>query len=432
MTILPDDGPSMALWRLVSAFVEVLERLGAFCTIQVRPLKTVKADSEEILVFRRGRPGAPARELDKLLDPPGRRAVLLTDSVGDAWQHELLYPMLARWARTMPVNTVHLLPQWLWRQCGLNLRRAELRVAGALKSSSQWAFDLTDARLDSDSAELFRVEPMFELQPQWLAWWAKMMAGEHDGAAEGAILLSLRQARQAGSSDTSGTPSPSERVHRFRSVASPPALRLAQLLAAVPVHLDVARVIKQRFVPEAGLEHLLELLVSGIMYAPGLKEGQSTWDTGGVFAFPEAVRELLLSGARRSETASVVRVAATHFGGRIPVLGHLRDAIADPHNTPDPVLTLETTADVELESAVMRALSGPYLSRADRLRNAVLRPGSVVPATEPIQSVSPRCLRRLIAPPTPLPRRRDARTRPRNPVWPSRPPDRSPTPSRPE
>ncbi|HJP78261.1 MAG TPA: FxSxx-COOH system tetratricopeptide repeat protein [Pseudonocardiaceae bacterium] len=69
----------------------------------------------------------------------------------------------------------------------------------------------------------------------------------------------------------------------------------------------------------------------------------------------------------------MVQVAATHFGDRIPVLGHLRDAIADPHNTPDPVLTLESSADVELESALMRALSGPYLTRADRLRNAVKR-----------------------------------------------------------
>ncbi|MGA6164422.1 FxSxx-COOH system tetratricopeptide repeat protein [Amycolatopsis magusensis] len=394
LTIVLDNGPSMALWHpRVSAFVEILERLGAFRTIQVRLLETAKANGEETLVLRGGTPGAPAREPDEILDQSGRRAVLLlTDSVGDAWQNDLLYPMLARWARTMPVSVVHLLPQWLWGRCGLNLRRAKLRVPGALRPNSRWTFDLTDAWLDpgpSESSGIVPV-PVLELQPRWLEWWAKLIAGEHDDAAEGTILLTSGQARQDGFRDTSGTPSPTERVHRFRSVASPPALRLAQLLAAVPVHLDVARVIKQRFVPEAGPEHLLELLVSGIMYAPGLKEGQSTWDTGGVFAFPEAVRELLLSGARRSETASVVRVAATHFGGRIPVLGHLRDAIADPHNTPDPVLTLETTADVELESAVMRALSGPYLSRADRLRNAVLRPGCVVPATEPIQSVSPK------------------------------------------
>ncbi|WP_372673078.1 hypothetical protein [Amycolatopsis kentuckyensis] len=39
---------------------------------------------------------------------------------------------------------------------------------------------------------------------------------------------------------------------------------------------------------------------------------------------------MLLSGVRRSEAAGVVRVAATHLGERIPLLGHLRDAIADP------------------------------------------------------------------------------------------------------
>ncbi|MFD9963956.1 hypothetical protein [Amycolatopsis sp. NPDC058986] len=131
--------------------------------------------------------------------------------------------------------------------------------------------------------------------------------------------------------------------------------------------------VAQHFLPEAGIQHLVELLVSGILYAPGPKEGESTWDTGGSLAFPEAVRELLLSGARRSETAGVVQVAAAHFGGRIPALSALRDAIADPHNTPDPVLTSESSADVELENAVMRALSGPYLSRAEQLRNESAR-----------------------------------------------------------
>ncbi|MGC7098414.1 FxSxx-COOH system tetratricopeptide repeat protein [Amycolatopsis lurida] len=390
LTIVLDNGPSMALWRpRVSAFVALLERLGAFRTIQLRLLETAKDHGEATLVLRGGTPGAPARDPGEILTPGGRRAVLLlTDGVGDAWQKGVLYPLLARWGRTMPVSIVHLLPQWLWGRCGLSPRKARLRVPGALKPNSRWAFDLTDSWLEPGPPERAGIVPVpvLELRPRSLAWWAGLITGEHTGAVEGTILLTTDRIRQDEPDDQLAAMSPTERVHRFRSVASPLALRLAQLLAAVPVHLDVARLIGQRFVPEAGPEHLLELVVSGVLYSPELKEGQSTWDTGGVFAFPEAVRELLLSGARRSETAGVVQVAATHFGGRIPVLGHLRDAIADPHNTPDPVVTLESAADVELESSVLRALSGPYLSRADRLRNSVLRRDAVMSDTESIKT----------------------------------------------
>ncbi|MBN6041080.1 FxSxx-COOH system tetratricopeptide repeat protein [Amycolatopsis sp. 195334CR] len=390
LTIVLDNGPSMALWRpRVSAFVALLERLGAFRTIQLRLLETAKDNGEDTLVLRGGTPGAPARDPAEILTPGGRRAVLLlTDGVGDAWQKGVLYPLLARWGRALPVSIVHLLPQWLWGRCGLNPRKARLTVPGALKPNSRWAFDLSDSWLDPDPPDRRGVVPVpvLELRPRSLTWWARLLAGEHTGSVEGTVLLTTDRVRQDEADDPLAALSPTERVHRFRSVASPLALRLAQLLAAVPVHLDVARLVGQRFLPEAGPEHLLELVVSGVLYSPELKEGQSTWDTGGVFAFPQAVRELLLSGARRSETAGVVQVAATHFGGRIPVLGHLRDAIADPHNTPDPVATHASEADLELEGAVLRALSGPYLSRADRLRNSVLRRSSVMSGTESIKT----------------------------------------------
>ncbi|MFI6307005.1 FxSxx-COOH system tetratricopeptide repeat protein [Amycolatopsis thailandensis] len=398
LTLVLDNGPSMALWRpRVSAFVELLRQVGAFRTIQVRLLETAKDNDQEDLVLRGGTSGAPARDPDEIMDSSGRRVVLLlTDGVGDAWQKkDALYPMLARWGRKMPVSIVHLLPEWLWGRCGMNPRKARLRVPNVLAPNGRWVCDLADAWLEPGAEVPGHVVPVpvLELRPQALGWWAGLMTGENDAAAEGTVVLTTERISQSDSDDPPVTLSPVERVHRFRSVASPPALRLAQLLAAVPVRLDVAKLVGQRFVPEARLEHLLELLLSGIMYAPGLREGKSTWDTGGVFAFPEAVRELLLSGARRSETAKVVRVAATHFGGRIPLLGHLRDAIADPNNTPDPELTVESSADVELESALMRALSGPYLSRADRLRNAVQYEGHVVsvPVTikTPTKTVSP-------------------------------------------
>lgn len=388
LTLVLDNGPSMALWRpRVSTFVELLRQVGAFRTIQVRLLETAKDNDQEDLVLRGGTSGAPARDPDEIMDSSGRRVVLLlTDGVGDAWQKkDALSSMLARWGRKMPVSIVHLLPEWLWSRCGMSPHRAWLKVPNVLAPNGRWMCDLADAWLEPGSKVPDHIVPVpvLELRPQALGWWAGLMTGENDTAAEGTVVLATERISQSVSAGSPETLSPSERVHRFRSVASPPALRLAQLLAAVPVRLDVAKLVGQQFVPEAKLEHLLELLLSGIMYAPGREEGKSAWDTTGFFAFPEAVRELLLSGARRSDTAKVVRVAATHFGGRIPLLDHLRAAIADPHNTPDPEFSLASSADVELESVVMRALSGPYLSRADRLRQSVKDLAPLMPVSAP-------------------------------------------------
>ncbi|SFQ99524.1 Tetratricopeptide repeat-containing protein [Lentzea waywayandensis] len=387
LTVVMDNSPSMSLWRpKIIAFMEMLARLGAFRTIQFRLVDIVKnEDGAQVPVLRGGSADATQRDPGEVLDVSGRRvAVLVTDGVGDVWRPDVLHPMLARWARSMPVSVIHLLPQWLWGRGAVRLHRANLTVPGALRPNSRWTFDLPDAWLEEDPAAHLRdgavAVPVIELQPRWLRWWARLITAGHHGPAMGTVLLATRNT-------PAGPPvvgvSASEHVGRFRSLASPPALRLATLLAAVPAHPEVVKLVRRRFVPEAGPEHLGELLLSKLLYySAAPKDDEST----SAFVFPEAVRELLLNGARRSETASVVQTAAAEFGGRIPVLERLRDAIADPDNTPDPVFSSANAADVGLERAVMRALSGPYLSRADRLGNAVTREAS--PSSESIKTVS--------------------------------------------
>jgi tetratricopeptide (TPR) repeat protein len=376
ITVVIDNSPSMALWRSrVADFISLLERVGVFRSVQVRLLDTIRhEDGSRTAVLRGGTADTPARDTGEIVDTSGRRVVLvLTDGIGEPARPGVLHPILARWGRAMPVTVVNVLPQWLWRRGGLELHRARL-WPGTLRPNARWRYDLPETWLEADPAtqdpDAIPI-PVIELQPRWLGWWGRLVTGEHKGPAEGMVLLTTSNHR--------GDPIvPVERttldahstVSAFRRAASPPALRLATLLAAVPVQLDVAHVIRQHFVPEAGPEHLSELLLSGLL-PPSIRENEeSTWESS-VLTFHAEVRELLLSGGRRSETAGVVRMAAAYFGERIPVLGHLRDAIADPDNTADPTPTRENSADVVLESAVMRALSGPYLSRADRLRNAI-------------------------------------------------------------
>jgi tetratricopeptide (TPR) repeat protein len=391
LTVVIDNGPSMPLWHSrIQEFVTLLERVGAFRTIQLRLLETTNLENGGLVpVLRGGTAGAAPRHPAEVLDSSGRRALLfLTDGVGDAWREEVLYPVLARWGRTMAVSVVNLLPQWLWRRGRLPLHKARITTPAGLRPNARWHLDLPDAWLAPDPDSLAPpgtvAVPVLELQPRFLRWWADLVTGAHRGPADGTVLLT-RENVDTGPAQTENAPTATDRVARFRSLASPLAQRLASLIAAVPARLDVAGLIRDHFAADAGPEHIAEVILDlGLRYDPGPGGVGSTWDTS-AFVLPEAVRELLLSGARRSETANVVRVAAEYFGSRIPVLGHLRDAIADPDNTPDPVLTHQNRADVALERTVLRALSGPYLSRADRLRNAVLHDAGP-PTSESIKS----------------------------------------------
>lgn len=105
-----------------------------------------------------------------------------------------------------------------------------------------------------------------------------------------------------------------ELVRNFFGVASPPAFRLATLLAAAPITtFPVARVVQAECVPEAGPEHLTEVFASGLLHPVDSLRGHRTWDHG-TFEFRDSIREALLSGARRSEVCHVVRVVTTYFG----------------------------------------------------------------------------------------------------------------------
>jgi tetratricopeptide (TPR) repeat protein len=286
----------------------------------------------------------------------------------------------------MPVAVVHLLPQRLWGRGGLALHRARLTVPCPLGPNRRWGLELSDAWLAPDPASALPAGvvpvPVLELGARWLGWWAHLVTRAHWEPVEATVLLASdhapepasRQDSEHGFNGSVGRqPSADEQVQNFLSVASPPAFRLATLLAAVPVSLPAARLVQSELVPESGPDHLAEVFISGLLRPPA-GAGRRAWETG-TFDFDGAVRGVLLSGARRSETAHVVRLVTERLDDRHGVLRHFRAALDAPDSTPDPELTTGTAHHVAIERMVMRALSGPYLSRAHRLHP----PGADVP-----------------------------------------------------
>ncbi|GAB1508993.1 FxSxx-COOH system tetratricopeptide repeat protein [Actinophytocola sp. KF-1] len=393
LTVVVDAAPTMALWRhKVAAFVELLEQLGAFRMIRVRRLDTNR--------FSAGVPLPPVlcgatgpRDPAEVVDHSGRGVVLvLTDGLGEAWRSDLIGPVLARWGRAMPVSVVHLLPQWMWGRAGPALHRATLFAAADLRPNRTWSIELPDAWRAREPEHVLPEGvvpvPVLELGPRWLRWWARLMTGGHRAQAHATVLLATDKPRPhvTAYENVRETSSPHSRVAAFRGAASPEAQRFAQLLAALPADLPVAKLVQDEFLPGTGPELMAELVVGGLLrYASRTAPTGSTVDLS-EFDIARSDREILLEGARRTETARVVRKAAQHHGHRIGALALLHEAIADPEHAREPA----AQADRVLQSLVLRALSGgPYLARAERLAATPGPPADHVPSVDTVPTESP-------------------------------------------
>jgi tetratricopeptide (TPR) repeat protein len=368
LTLVVDANALWTLWQSqITSFITLLERLGAFRKIQVRLLDT-DHDTTPVL---RGMVNWVPRDPAEVVDSSGRRILLvLTDGVHEAWRKDLYGPVLAKWGRVMSVSLIHLLPQWVWRRGGLGVHQAQLSTLGEARPNAHWGCQiLDDVFQQHPEAGAGTVPiPVVEMHPRWMRWWVGLITGSAQPRSA-SVLLSADEPRPSaddGSSPYSVPLSATDVVNIFHSVASPSAARLASLLAALPAEPAMINLLRAQFVPEAGSADVAELFISGLL-RPDQRERSLPWQTGS-WAFATDVRQELLRHVRRSDTTRVVAEAATRLRDRFRVLEHLRDAIVDPNGTPDPHLTGGTTmADVELEGAVMRALSGPYLSRADRI-----------------------------------------------------------------
>lgn len=366
LTLVIDAAPSMALWRhKISAFVELLEQLGAFRTIRVKRIDTNRSAS--------GVPLPPVlcgatgpRDPSEVVDHSGRNAVLvITDGLGEAWRSDQIGPTLAKWGRAMPVSVIHCLPQWMWGRHGPALHRARLSSEEDLRPNRTWSIELLDAWLapvpEQALPESAVPVPILELGPRWLAWWSRLLTVGHRTPADATVLLASDKPQPRVSVyENAREPSTArDRITEFRSIASPEAQRLAQLLAALPGDMAVARQVQNDYLPGTGPELLAQLLSAQVLRYPSRTVLLGSTVDSLAFDIAESDREVLLEGARRSDTARVVRMAAHHHGHRIGALAQLGDAIADPDNAGEPA-----PADRPLQRVVLRALSGPYLPRA--------------------------------------------------------------------
>ncbi|WP_410667605.1 FxSxx-COOH system tetratricopeptide repeat protein [Amycolatopsis sp. cmx-4-68] len=349
VVLVVDRGSSMEFWeRTTAAFRVLLERQGAFSDV-----KTVSVDTDDPVVRAvETTPGtgcAPAQ----LAEPSGRRIiVVLSDGVGPAWRSGSMFRILAMWAKTCPVTLFHLLPGERWNWTGV---RAVPRTLRGVRPGTANPI------------------PVLELEPRHLRRWAELISGA--AGVRLPVLVPGLEAEVAGD-DVEREPdedplSPAERLDRFFATGTSPAIRLAGLLAAAPLTLRVMQAVHGTLMPGSRPAHLAEVQLSRLLHrVPADPDGERPPVE---YDFAPGLRGRLLATVSRADTAQVQRVVEDVLGRQEPAVAGLRAALAAPDDATLPVVTSRTEPLLTVQRDVLRALSGPYTRRANRLGDALER-----------------------------------------------------------
>ncbi|MEU7040528.1 SAV_2336 N-terminal domain-related protein [Streptomyces varsoviensis] len=321
LALLIDASPSMAVWdRTLEEVRQVCEQLGAFRDVQVHRLHEVPGGTPLIGTGPRGR--ERLRAADQLRDPTGRRlTVLISDCVGPLWRSGQAHKLLHRWGRQAPVAVLQPLPQRLWSRTRLpvepgTLHRdeepgARLRFASARRGPS-W-----DGATADPAAEGALPVPVLPPTEAALGTWARLLSGTGTAAAPGAVGW-VRADQEAAPSVEGGPPrrSPREIVRRFRSTASPAAVKLAVYLAAAPLTLPVMQLVQRTMLPHSGPAEMAEVLFSGALRQLDAADVADAADGEQWYDFHEGVRNVLLGPLPRDEATLVLKHCSEYVAQR--------------------------------------------------------------------------------------------------------------------
>ena len=284
---------------------------------------------------------------DRLLDPSGRRLVLLaTDAVAEHWYRPALWHILSRWAQAMPTAVIHVLPEQY---------RARTALGGSaimMKSRRPAApNDVADVRTDwwdpdAESAD-GRADvpvPVISLRPEALTIWTQAIAV---GTAW-ADAIWARPPQGPAPREANAHLSAADRVRAFRSTASRGAQALARVLAwADELTLPLIALLQARVLPGTGSSELAEVFIAGLLERD-TREGP---DRDGYFRFRPGVGELLRQGTTMTQEWDTIEAVSEYLEQNAGT----GDAIHALQARPDG--SAEASVDLEPFAALRRSVA---------------------------------------------------------------------------
>ncbi|HEU5332404.1 MAG TPA: FxSxx-COOH system tetratricopeptide repeat protein [Actinocrinis sp.] len=365
LALVVDASPSMAVWRpTVSAFLRLLRQHGAFSRCREYLLKSVAPEQQPVIFTGSG---FGVRHPAELIDPSGRQAVLVvSDGRSPAWRGKPIADLMRLWGRYGPLAVVNPYPQRYWHRGELIPQRFQVRAPRPVSPNAQLAvrepLEWRDPFADEPDGG-FPV-PVLELSARWIGWWAQLVTRPTGDWVDASLFLAGGSAPRTAPPPVRGGSS-RDRVLRFRAGSTPLAFALATHMAAAPLDLALIRRIQDAMLPQSLPHHLAEVVASELVEETADRGGPATLD------FAIGVRDVLLSCSTRDTSARVLRMVADHYGESYPGAQTLIRTIEAPELVPDFPLSGEALPLARIELAVLRALSGPYTARADRLAKSI-------------------------------------------------------------
>ncbi|MDT9684643.1 NaeI family type II restriction endonuclease [Streptomyces sp. TRM76323] len=339
LTLVVDRSPNMRVWEeTLDDFTTVLDRLGAFRTLQVR----------DLLFDGAGRPQAPGQ----LRQADGRRlVVVVSDCVAAPWRAPAVWRLLREWAATTPMALLNPLPTKLWRRGGLNLPTVRFTPAapGAHRSrlphEAPPLLDLagpdgaarsgaaTGEGAGRDDAGAWLPIPVLSLSPHSLDRWSRAaMRGAPEGCT--AVLVPPGGRLPGRSRPRAASLSPGTAAKGFLRTAAPRAVRLAVLCAPFDrLSLRLLHVIRRELVPDATTADVAEAVTSGLFELE-----QPAGDSGPLeLVLPEEVRAVLRERLPAHEAWRVHQALDRHvasLGDGRPGLRSVAYDASGPHELP--------------------------------------------------------------------------------------------------
>lgn len=297
LAIVVDTSTSMVIWqRTILELRRTLSQSGVFRDVRFWSLSAVNQDSQWQISLHPGFGPAIVQPAScrpqELLDPRGRRLILVvSDCIAPYWDSQPMRDVLQLWGDRGPMALLQVLPEWLWNRTAL----LEVKLGQVVNSSpGQVNRSLTFVRRERwnrKPATGVKV-PVITLDPNVVARWSQMVAGNASVAAPG-LLFSPAQVRQLAENTRVAELSAIERLEQFRNFSSPIARRLAGLLAACPeVNLPIIRMIQAAMLPQSQQVHVAEVLLGGLFKPLTERTAQTPADKV-QYVFHEGVQQLV-------------------------------------------------------------------------------------------------------------------------------------------
>jgi len=370
LVIVVEENRATVVWEeTINEFRKLMERHGAFRNVYTWNLRTNDGKPQFFHQQRKATKKQRSRSPKELLEPNGRRLILLiSDCISSLWWEGEIHNLLELWSKQVSVTILQLLPEQLWERTVLDL--------GISVSLSAIEPGLLNSKLTIHDFPFWLEEkpnqalklPIVILEPESLEYWAKVIAGTGNIDTVGILFMpkwkELIPTHKLFSSQT--TKDPKLLVNKFYDSASPLARRLANLMSSAPVSIPVIHLIQEKMLPPPRKPIILaEIFMSGLLEPKLISTDNQPekWQ----YEFVEGVREVLWRSVRLTEIEAMFKAVSEYICQKAGISIRSFPALLFPNSNLDEKTKAEIFPFAEINQQVLRQLGGDYARLAEQL-----------------------------------------------------------------